>query len=90
MGWLKCTSGRKFGAAIHGPSATFSYGYWLRGSALLGRIFANEVFRVPQFVFFVCTMRSVSPTCFFSAPFRERYGIDGGRLGGMGVSMLIL
>ena len=80
MGRLKCTGGRKFGVASRGPNVTFSYGCWLRRNALLGRIFANEVFRAPQCAFFVCTMRNVSHTCFFFAPSQERYGIDGGRL----------
>ena len=90
MGKLKCTGGRKFRVAFRGPSVTFSYGCWLRRNALLGRISTNEVFRDLRFAFFVCTMRSVSPTYFFSTLFRERYGIDGGRLGAMVVYMLIL
>jgi hypothetical protein len=35
-------------------------------------------------------MRSVPPTYFFFALSQERYGIDGGRLGGMDVFMLPL
>ena len=88
MGRMKCTGGRKFGVASRGPNVTFSYGCWLRRNALLGRIFANEVFRAPQCAFFVCTMRSVSHICFFSAPSQERYGTDGGRLGVMVAFML--
>ena len=90
MGRLKCTGGRKFGVASHDPNVTFSYGCWLRRNALLGRICANEFFRVPRFAFSVGIMRSVSHTCFFSSPSHERYGIDGGRLGVMASFMLIL
>ena len=90
MGKLKCAGGRKFGVASHGLSVTSSYGCWLSRNALLGRIYANEVFRVPRFAFFVVIMRSVSHTCFSSAPFQEKYGTNGGRLGDTVVFMLTL
>ena len=87
---LKCTGGRRFGITFLGPNAISSYSCWLRRNVLHGRIFAKEAFRDLLVVSYVHIMTSVSLTCFFFAPFRRKYGIDGGRPRVMVVFMQLL
>ena len=86
---LRCTSGRRFGTTFLGPNVIFSYGWWLKTSASLGKIFAIMVFRDFLFVSFVHIVRNVPPTCSFFSLFLERYDIDGGRLGIIVVFMIL-
>jgi hypothetical protein len=78
---VRWIGGRRCGITLRGQNVISSYGCWFKTDVSPGRIFANEVFRDPLSASFVWVMRKVLLTYFLAVLIRERYGIDGGRLG---------